>query len=215
MTKQTLPDWVHRLAYVIHGMMNQKPICLNDLFKYYKGLGHQNAAIKMLENEINALDPGILERHSDWYQTWIATPEVKPVAFDNSWDGIYNCAKEAGAKFPEVVAAQWALESAWGEHVSGKNNFFGIKGKGTVKTTWEDYGSGPVTIKDEFQDFNTPLDCVADLVKKWYKDYRTYKGVNRASTPEQCATLLKVEGYATDPEYASKLISIMRRQAVK
>ena len=56
------------------------------------------------------------------------------------------------------------------------------------------------------------MDCVIDLVDKWYKDYRTYKGVNRALTAEQCATLLKVEGYATDPNYSSKLISIMRRQ---
>ena len=139
-------------------------------------------------------------------------PAVKPATFDNSWDGIYNCAKKAGAKFPECVAAQWALESAWGKHTSGQNNYFGIKGKGTIKTTWEDYGNGPVVIKDEFKDFATPMDCIVDLVDKWYKDYRTYKGVNRALTAEQCATLLRVEGYATDPNYSSKLISIMRRQ---
>jgi hypothetical protein len=194
------------------GTMSAKPIRLINLFKYYKALPHQNAAIEDLEDEINALDPSILQRNSEWYNTWVSAPAAKPAVFDNSWDGIYNCAKEAGAKFPECVAAQWALESAWGEHTSGRNNYFGIKGKGTIKTTWEDYGNGPVVIKDEFKDFNTPMDCVVDLVNKWYKDYRTYKGVNRALTAEQCATLLKVEGYATDPNYSSKLISIMRRQ---
>ena len=35
-------------------------------------------------------------------------------------------ATNAGAKYPQLVAAQWALESAWGEHTSGENNFFGI-----------------------------------------------------------------------------------------
>ena len=195
--------------------MNQKPIRLINLFKYYKQLGHQNAAIGMLEDKINALDSSLLQRDAEWYNTWKSAPAVKPAVFDNTWDGIYNCAEEAGAKFPEVVAAQWALESAWGQHTSGKNNYFGIKGKGTIKTTWEDYGSGPVVIKDEFKDFDSPMDCVVDLVDKWYKDYRTYKGVNRALTPEQCASLLKVEGYATDPNYASKLVTIMNRQRLE
>ena len=36
--------------------------------------------------------------------------------------------KNAGAKHPELVAEpQFALESAWGSAVSGKNNFFGVK----------------------------------------------------------------------------------------
>ena len=75
--------------------------------------------------------------------------------FPNTWEGIEAAAKVAGAKFPEVVAAQWALESGYGRYVSGKNNFFGIKGTGTIKTTWEDYGKGPVTIKASFKNFNT------------------------------------------------------------
>lgn len=215
MMMKTLLAWVGRLASTMNGMMNPKPIRLFNLFKYFKALPHQNAALQELEDEINALDPTILQRDSQWYNTWLSAPAVKPATFDNSWDGIYNCAKEVGAKFPEVVAAQWALESAWGEHTSGKNNYFGIKGKGTVKTTWEDYGNGPVVIKDEFKDFETPMDCIKELVDKWYKDYRTYKGVNRAITPEQCATLLKSEGYATDPNYASKLVSIMNRQKLQ
>lgn len=192
--------------------MTQQPIRLINLFKYYKALPHQNAALQELEAEINALDPGILMRGAEWYNTWNSAPAVKPAVFDNTWDGIYNCAKEAGAKFPEVVAAQWAVESGWGKYLSGKNNYFGIKGKGTVKTTQEHYGNGYVTIQDEFKDFATPLDCIKDLVDKWYKDYRTYKGVNRAKTPEECAMLLKAEGYATDPYYSSKLISIMQRE---
>ena len=192
--------------------MTQQTIRLINLFKYYKALPHQNAALQELEAEINALDPGILMRGAEWYNTWNSAPAVKPAVFDNTWDGIYNCAKEAGAKFPEVVAAQWAVESGWGKYLSGKNNYFGIKGKGTVKTTQEHYGNGYVTIQDEFKDFATPLDCIKDLVDKWYKDYRTYKGVNRAKTPEECAMLLKAEGYATDPHYSSKLISIMQRE---
>ena len=32
----------------------------------------------------------------------------------NTWEGFYAYAKEAGAKYPELVAAQWALESGYG-----------------------------------------------------------------------------------------------------
>ena len=130
--------------------------------------------------------------------------------FVNTWEGVKEAAKKAGAKFPEVVAAQWALESAHGTAVSGKNNFFGIKGLGTVKTTQENYGNGFVTIKDSFKNFVTPQDCINHLVTQWYKDYKEYKGVNRAKNREECAQLLKKESYATDPNYVQKLIKLMK-----
>ena len=94
----------------------------------------------------------------------------------NDFSGIMHAAQIAGAKYPECVAAQWALESAWGQHCSGKNNYFGIKGKGTQCKTWEDYGEGPVEIVDEFKDFSSPQECIDDLVTKWYKDYKGYLG---------------------------------------
>lgn len=133
--------------------------------------------------------------------------------FNNTWEGIKAAAKAAGAKFPEVVAAQWALESAYGTATSGKNNFFGIKGPGTIKTTQEDYGKGLVTIKDSFKNFDTCYDCINYLVTRWYKDYKGYKGVNRAKDREECARLLKKENYATDPNYSEKLIKLMREHA--
>ena len=183
---------------------------LCDAAKYFKAEPHQIAAWEELEAW---LPVWVLEDFKSAYRASPAAPvastQPTTAAFDNSWDGIYACGLAAGAKFPEVVAAQWALESAYGTHTSGKNNFFGIKGKGTVKTTWEDYGNGPVTVQAEFKDYATPLDCVEDLVTKWYKDYKSYKGVNRASSREECARLLKAEGYATDPNYVSKLISLM------
>ena len=184
---------------------------LTDAAKWYREEPHQVKAWEEFEAQIPTF---LIEEFTKAYRDAPPkAPKPSPVAptaaFDNSWDGIYACGLAAGAKFPECVAAQWALESAYGKVTSGKNNFFGIKGKGTVKTTWEDYGNGPVTIQAEFKDYATPLGCVEDLVRMWYKDYKSYKGVNRASTREECARLLKAEGYATDHVYASKLISLM------
>ena len=188
-------------------------ISILDVVKSYKGLPHQDAALKALEE---SLGPFYLADNQEWVKLWRtpqkATPKPAVVStkFDNSWAGMKACGARAGAKFPEVVAAQWALESARGTILSGRNNFFGIKGAGTVKTTWEDYGNGAVIIQAAFKDFATPYDCVEHLVNQWYKDYKGHKGVNRARSREECARLLKAEGYATDPIYASKLINIMR-----
>ena len=43
------------------------------------------------------------------------------------WKAFYAMGKKAGAKYPNLVAAQFALESGWGTALSAKNNFFGIK----------------------------------------------------------------------------------------
>jgi len=140
-----------------------------------------------------------------------AAPEPTMPAFDNTWDSVKTVAQQCGAKFPQVVAAQWALESGWGKHTSGKNNFFGIKGTpGTTKQTKEFLNGRWVTIYDTFKDYDTPIECIDHLITLWYKDYKGYAGVNRATTWEECCKLLQKEGYATDPTYPSKLINIIK-----
>ncbi|ACT65660.1 hypothetical protein PSS2_gp098 [Cyanophage PSS2] len=127
-----------------------------------------------------------------------------------TWQSVYSEAKNAGAKFPEVVCAQWALESGYGQHLSGKNNFFGIKGSPGTKVQTQEWSNGSfITIEAEFKDFDSSYDCVEYLVDRWYEDFDGYKGVNRAETAEECAELLKVEGYATDPAYVEKLLGLM------
>lgn len=147
-----------------------------------------------------------------WYMTFRLAEETKPAAattFDNTWNGIKEAARVAGAKFPEVVAAQWALESGYGKHISGKNNYFGLKGPGTTKQTTEFINGQKITVSASFIDFDSLFDCVDYLVRKWYKPYKWFNGVNRATTKEECARLLVIEGYATDPEYSKKLVRIM------
>jgi hypothetical protein len=149
-----------------------------------------------------------------WFMTFRPTQQTRPVTtYDNTWAGVKAAAKVAGAKYPEVVAAQWALESGYGKHFSGKWNAFGIKGiegQGTLKRTTEFIGGMEIKTDAWFKDFDSLYSCVNELVSKWYKDYKGYKGVNRASSPEECAKLLVVEKYATDPAYADKLIRILR-----
>ena len=194
-----------------------------NFFRYYQDLPHQRLACA----ELWKLMPvSLLEDDADWIQTFRdpaieEEPEVPVVLSgkepDNSWGGVMAAARKAGAKFPEVVAAQWALESGWGAHTSGDNNYFGIKAvEGepySTCTTWEHYDGKDVTIQAKFRDFDSLQECIDDLVTMWYKDYKGYKGVNRAQTVGECCQLLVQESYATDPHYASKLMSIINKQA--
>jgi hypothetical protein len=134
---------------------------------------------------------------------------AKSKTYPNNWVGVQEAAKDAGAKFPELVAAQWALESGFGQHTSGQYNYFGLKGSGTTCRTTEYINGARVHTEAEFMDFADLGECVRYLVTRWYKDWDQYEGVNRAATREAGAKELVKQGYATDPRYAEKLIKLM------
>ena len=130
------------------------------------------------------------------------------------WAEFYDYGKKSGAKFPEVVSAQFALESGWGKHLAARNNFFGLKGVAgmdvTVSNTREVYNGKDEYIDAPFVNFDSPLDSVKYLTKLWYKDYKGYKGINNAGNAIQAAAMLKQQGYATDPVYAESLQRLIR-----
>ena len=177
-------------------------IKLTDAAEFFNKEQHQIDAWNWLQSQ---LTPEVLESFASKYRT-----KPKPVVNnDNSWDGVYAAAKQAGAKFPECVCAQWALESGWGKHFSGTWNAFGLKGSGSTVSTQEFINGQWITIKAGFLDFPDLATCVTYLVDRWYKDFGRFKGVNRATTRNECCELLVKEGYATDPNYSTKLIQIL------
>ena len=131
----------------------------------------------------------------------------------NTWEGVFGCALRVGARFPELVAAQWALESSFGQHFSGKNNPFGLKGSGSTVSTQEFYDGQWVTIKAGFIDFPNLAAAIEYLVERWYKNWKQYKGVNEAPNRYAAARMLKEQGYATDPDYPAKLSRLMKQYA--
>jgi hypothetical protein len=131
----------------------------------------------------------------------------------NTWEGVSLHAKRVGAKFPELVAAQWALESGFGKHTSGKHNYFGLKGIGSSRETKEFYDGKWVTIKAGFIDFPSLAACIEYLVTRWYKDYKQFEGVNNAPDRYAAARMLKDQGYATDPTYPAKLSKLMKQHS--
>jgi hypothetical protein len=140
------------------------------------------------------------------------------VSRQEGWDKFTQWGKEKGAKYPQLVSAQWALESGWGTALSAKNNFFGIKATSSESSanhrTREVVNGKSVYVNANFKNFDTPQDAVDHLVTQWYKNYKSYKGVNNAGSPNEAAAMLKSEGYATDPSYPQKLIELMQSKGV-
>ena len=185
-------------------------IKLRDFFAHYKGEPHQAAAIDLLASLI---PESLLRSDAEWVEAYRAAPAAKPAQTPNTWDGVLGAAQRAGARYPELVAAQWALESGWGKQTSGKHNYFGLKGPGTKTKTQEVINGKTITITDEFLDFADLENCVGYLVDRWHRDWQDYKGVNHAPNRDDAARGLVAEGYATDPAYAVKLIELMNEKA--
>lgn len=112
--------------------------------------------------------------------------------------------KGLNPNYADSLVAQAALESAWGKSTSGKNNYGGIKGKGTTRRTREVINGKSTYINDSFRDFNS-LDEYADYQVKLLNGPR-YK----AFSGDFISRVVK-GGYATDPNYKNIFNSVLKR----
>ncbi|MHB0775302.1 flagellar assembly peptidoglycan hydrolase FlgJ [Halomonas sp. WWR20] len=120
----------------------------------------------------------------------------------------------------ELILAQAALETGWGSReiptADGGNshNLFGIKagsrweGDVTQITTTEYIDGRPRKIVDGFRVYASFEEAFTDYARLIGNNPR-YAEVVTAATPQDAARALQSGGYATDPKYADKLISIM------
>ena len=138
----------------------------------------------------------------------------RKASYPNTWEGVEQAAKDAGAKHVSLVAAQWALESGFGKHAPG-HNYVGLKGAGKGHETKEFVDGQWITVTDQFLEFPDLGACVKYLVTRWYKDWEQYEGVDRALTLEAAAKELVKQGYATDPGYEAKLLKLLEEHASK
>lgn len=178
-----------------------------QFWEHYEGLEHQIKAIVKLGQHIKDADPGLLTESAEWVGDWRGQGDI-----DNTWGGIEAAARKYGSRYPELVAAQWRLESGSGKHMSGRNNPFGLKGPGTVKQTQEVVNGKTITIDDSFVNFDSLDAAVKYLVERWYLDWKEHKGINRAPNRNEAAKELQRQGYATLPAYSERLIALMDQE---
>lgn len=110
--------------------------------------------------------------------------------------------------------AQAALESSWGARAPG-NNLFGMKADPgwtgpTVDIATHEFVDGkPVPIVAKFRAYPSWADSLADHTQFYLQNPR-YRKCFLEKTGEGWARAVAAAGYATDPGYADKLISIIR-----
>lgn len=122
---------------------------------------------------------------------------------------------------PSITIAQACLESNYGQSTLSQkyNNLFGVKGTNpytsAVLTTREYVKGKWVNVKARFQiydSYEASIRAHARLFQNgttW--NHQQYKHVLAAKNYRQQAKALVTDGYATDPNYASKLINLIQQ----
>ncbi|MBM7853963.1 flagellum-specific peptidoglycan hydrolase FlgJ [Desulfohalotomaculum tongense] len=130
-----------------------------------------------------------------------------------------SCHRKTGV-YASCIIAQAALESCWGKKVPEDHktkkcsyNLFGIKGEGPcghVNCPHMEYENGrKVWHMAKFRCYHNYKQSIEDHCKLMMA--KRYKPVREACSADEAAHQLYKCGYATDPKYAEKLISIMKR----
>jgi peptidoglycan hydrolase FlgJ len=121
------------------------------------------------------------------------------------------------------IIGQAALESGWGKSEirksdgSTSHNVFGIKATGdwtgkTVSTVTTEYVNGkPQRTVEKFRAYDSYQEAMTDYASLLKGNPRYAQVINSARDVNGFANGMQRAGYATDPHYAKKLMSIMQR----
>lgn len=155
----------------------------------------------------------------------MTTPQEQFIA--NIYPGAKKVAEETGSSV-EIILAQTALETGWGQKVlPGTNNLYNIKADASWKgksaeftVPEEDKKTGKIYMsKEKFRVYESYADSMADRSKFLAENHRYEKaGLYDAGVKghlEKEAEAIAKAGYATDSNYAEKLIKIGAGRSVK
>lgn len=128
---------------------------------------------------------------------------------------------------PVALIAQAALETGWGKHVmnsgtgGSSNNLFGIKASGnwqgasTTANSQEYVQGSPVMQRSSFRSYTNVVQSMQDYANLITGTDRYEKARAVAQNPEAYFEELQAAGYATDPNYAAKLKSVLHSDAIQ
>ncbi|WP_076410899.1 flagellar assembly peptidoglycan hydrolase FlgJ [Shewanella sp. UCD-KL12] len=132
-----------------------------------------------------------------------------------------KAAKAIGTQ-PEVLIAQSALETGWGQkmvkNAAGQsgNNLFNIKadqrwqGDKALVSTLEFEQGVAVQQKANFRVYEDIKQSFDDFVSFISEGPRYQEAMKKAANPNEFIKALQDAGYATDPKYADKVIKVMQ-----
>lgn len=143
---------------------------------------------------------------------------MKPQEFiDQIAPAAQACMRMTGIPASFTIA-QAALESSWGARAPGCN-LFGIKagrswkGPVVVFSTHEVINGKRIALEDQFRLYRDWAECLADRADFFRKNPRYAKCFEETTGPGWARAVARA-GYATDPDYAEKLIAVMDGRAM-
>lgn len=120
-----------------------------------------------------------------------------------------------------ITIAQAGIESDWGRSKLAYkyNNLFGIKANSKNNRvrmyTTENVRGKDIRVKQYFQVYNSWAASIRAhtllIVNGTADNHRRFRSVQQAKNYQQAAFALQRNGYATDPNYANKLIYAIRK----
>jgi len=123
----------------------------------------------------------------------VSMAEWKAMSKNERYKLIYDLAAKAGDPMPEVTAAQWAIESGFGESMTGTWNAFGQTTRGANFTNLKT-SKDPSRGTKNFKNYKSLEDSVVDHVRRWAPKYKNAKDPYEA--------LMMVQNYGGEPRYA-------------
>lgn len=127
---------------------------------------------------------------------------------------------------PEVLVAQAALETGWGQKIlkskDGQSslNLFNIKAGGqwhgdkVTASTLEYDGGKPKRETAQFRAYQNPAQSFSDYVKLLKESPRYQDALKWVKEPARFLQELQGAGYATDPQYAKKILQVLDHPAL-
>jgi len=124
---------------------------------------------------------------------------------------------------PEAILAIAALETGWGQHVMlgqdgvSSHNLFGIKAnnnwnKNQITATTLEFEDGFMqTRRETFRQYDSAEDSIQNFADFLTSHPRYQKALDNADDPQNFVEELQKAGYATDPDYAEKVLSVMQK----
>jgi flagellar protein FlgJ len=137
-----------------------------------------------------------------------------------------QAAKQLGLE-PLALIAQAALETGWGQRMFktsagvDSHNLFGIKATGNwqgdvaVVDTLEYRQGVAQKEKARFRAYDSPEHSLQDYVALIQQNPRYQAALDVASDTKSYFRQLQAAGYATDPNYAEKIVSVLEGKAFK
>jgi flagellar protein FlgJ len=176
---------------------------------------HDIAAAEPIQQTVKAQTAGLSTRRRSDFRPADARAFVAEI-----WELAEKTGSALGVE-PRVIVAQAGLETGWGNQLIrdgrgvSSNNLFGIK----ADDSWRGESIGVATLEYEGARFVprfAQFRAYSDLSEGFdgYQNFlagnaRYAEAIKHGANPEQFAHELQAAGYATDPDYATKIERIL------